>query len=198
MEFIEICKSSKNLTVEDSISNIQYTQIRNNLSQNENKNDKNILINFLSSKKKITLKSCFDHKGAKKFLSEKEKAMASLELSDDIIEEKNKKKRRSRKSVVKNKKKIKHRSESKKDLININLKKLKYINEDKRRQGKKKMSEKTVPLYFAQNNKTHQERQLTVNSDFSNIKGKESLNLASNHNDSFIHLILKEMAEVEH
>ena len=105
MEFTEICKSSKNLTVEDSISNIQYTQIRNNLSQNENKNDKNILINFLSSKKKITLKSCFDHKGAKKILSEKEKAMASLELSDDIIEEKNKKKRRSRKSVVKNKKK---------------------------------------------------------------------------------------------
>ena len=198
MEFTEICKSSKNLTVEDSISNIQYTQIRNNLSQNENKNDKNILINFLSSKKKITLKSFFDHKGAKKFLSEKEKAMASLELSDDIIEEKNKKKRRSRKSVVKNKKKIKHRSESKKDLININLKKLKYINEDKRRKGKKKMSEKTIPLYFAHNNKTHQERQLTVNSDFSNIKGKESLNLASNHNDSFIHLILKEMAEVEH
>ena len=43
MEFTEICKSSKNLTVEDSISNIQYTQIRNNLSQNENRDDKNIL-----------------------------------------------------------------------------------------------------------------------------------------------------------
>ena len=32
----------------------------------------------------MTLKSCFDRKGSKKFLSDKEKAMAFLELPDDI------------------------------------------------------------------------------------------------------------------
>ena len=198
MEVNPLCKSSKNLTVEDNFSNTQFTYIRNNLSQNENRDDKSILFNFLSSKKRMTLNSCFDHKGAKKFLLEKEKAMASLELPDDIIEDKKKKKRRSRKSIVKSKSKPKLRSESLKEPINFNLGKSKYRNEDKRRQKRKKMSEKTVPLYYDQNNKSQQERKLTINSDFSNIKGKESLNLASNHNDSFIHLILKEMAEVEH
>ena len=195
MEVYPLCKSSKNLSVEDNIYNIQYTYIRNNLSQKENRT---ILFNFLSSKKKITLNSCFDHKGAKKFLLEKEKAMASLELPDDIIEDTKKKKRRSRKSIVKSKSKQKLRSESLKEPIYFNLGKSKYINKDKRRKRRKKMSEKTVPLYFDQNNKSHQERKITINSDFSNIKGKESSNLASNHNDSFIHLILKEMAEVHH
>jgi len=197
MEINKLCKSSKNLTVEDTLCNTQYTQSRKNLSQNENRNDKNILLNFISSKKKMTLKSCFDHKGAKKFLSEKEKAMASLELPDDIIEEKNKKKRKSRKSLEKNKRKRKHRSESQKALINVKIIRKSYINEDKKEKRKHRMSDKTIPLHFALNNKSRQERKLTINSDFSNIKRKESSNLASNHNDSFIHLILKEMAEVE-
>jgi len=197
MEINKLCKSSKNLTVEDTLCNTQYTQSRKNLSQNENRNDKNILLNFISSKKKMTLKSCFDHKGAKKFLSEKEKAMASLELPDDIIEEKNKKKRKSRKSLEKNKRKRKHRSESQKALINVKIIRKSYINEDKKEKRKHRMSDKTIPLHFALNNKSLQERKLTINSDFSNIKRKESSNLASNHNDSFIHLILKEMAEVE-
>ena len=60
------------------------------------------------------------------------------------------------------------------------------------------MSDKTVPLYFAENFKRNQERKLTINSDFSNIKEKDSLNLASNKNDSFIYSILKEFAEVNH
>ena len=198
MEVNKYFKSSKNLTVEDNISNTKNTLIRNNLSQNENRDDKNILFNFLSSKKKITLKSCFDYKGAKKFLSEKEKAMASFELPDDIIEEKNKKKRRTRKSMLKSKNKRKYRSESQKDLINLKIRKPKYNNENKRDQRKKKMSDKTVPLNFALNNKSQKEQKLIMNSDFSDIKGKDPLNLASNHNDSFIHSILKEMAEVEH
>ena len=68
MEVNNFCKSSKNLTVEDNISNTQYTNIRNNLSQNENRDDKNILFNFLSLKKKIKLNSCFDiEKGQKNF-----------------------------------------------------------------------------------------------------------------------------------
>ena len=196
MEDDKFCKSSKNLIVDKSISKT-HTHIRNNLSQNEI-DDKNTLFNFLTSKQKITLKSCFDHKGAKKFLSEKEKAMASFELSDDIIEEKRKKKRRSRKSVRKNKSKNKYRSESQKALINVKARKSKNINVDKKELRRKKMSDKTVSLDFAENYQRHMERKLTINSDFSNIKVKDSLNLASNHNDSFIYSILKEMAEVKH
>ena len=197
MEVSKLCKSSKNLTVEEKYSKTRYTHTRNNLSQ-AGIDDKNALFNFLLSKNKMTLKSCFDHKGAKKFLSEKAKAMASFELSDDSIDEKRKKKRRSRKSVLKNKSKIKFRSESEKALINVKIRKSKYINEDKKEDRKKKMSDKTVPLYFAERYKTHKERKLTIKSDVSDIKVKDSLNIASNHNDSIIHTILKEMAEVKH
>ena len=197
MDVSKFCKSSKNLTVEEKICKDKYTHTRNNLSQNEI-DDKNFLFNFLSSKNKITLKSCFDHKGAKKFLSEKDKAMASFELPDDDIEEKTEKKRRSRKSILKKKSKKKFRSESQKALIYVKSKKPKHINEDKKNLRNKKMSDKTVPLYFAENYKSHQERMLTINSDFSNIKEKDSLKLASNRNDSFIVSILKEMAEVKH
>ena len=197
MDDEKFCNSSKNLTLEESIAKAKYTHIRNNLSQNEIHN-KNILFNFLTSKNKITLKSCFDHKGAKQFLSDKEKAMASFELFDDDTEEKRKKSRRSRKSVVKSKSKKKYRSESQKVLINVKARKTKIINEDKKGCGKPKMSDKTVPLYFAENYNRHEERKLTINSDFSNIKEKESLNLASKHNDSMIYSILKEMAEVKH
>ena len=196
MDDDKYCKSSKNLTVDESISKTKYSHISNNLSQNETHN-KNIFFNFLTSKKKITLKSCFDHKGAKKFLSEKEKAMASFELFDDI-EEKRKKRRRSRKSLAKSKSKKNFRSKSEKVLINVKAKKSKFINEDKKEIKKHKMSDKTIPLDFAENYKRHQKRKLTKNSDFSNIKEKESLKFASKHNDSIIYSILKEMAEVKH
>ena len=197
MEVNKFFKSPKNLAVEGNISNTQNTHIRNNFSRNENRDDKNILFNFLSSKKKITLKSCFDYKGAKKFLSEKEKAMASLELHDDIIEEKNKKKRRNRKAVLKSKNKRNTKSESQGSLINVKIRKPKYNNENKKDQRKKKeISDQTVDLYFAVN--CHKERKLTMNCDISDIKGKDPLNLASNQNDSFIHSILKEMEQIEH
>jgi hypothetical protein len=190
MEKFKICKSSKNLTIEGSISNTLCINNRNNLSNKENMDSKNILINFISSKNKMTLKSCFDRKGSKKFLSDKEKAMAFLELPDDIIEEKIKKKRQSKKGI---KKKERHRSESHKELINILIKRLKYIKKDRKDSKKKMMSDKTVNLHFAENYKKHQKKTLTINNDFSDIKGKESLELASDHNDSFIHSILKEM-----
>jgi hypothetical protein len=197
MEVNKFFKSSKNLPVEGNISNNQNIHIRNNFSRNENIDDKNILFNFLSSKKKITLKSYFDYKGAKKFLSEKEKAMASLELYDDIIEEKNIKKRRNRKSMLKSKNKRNTKSESQRILINVKIRKPKYNNENKKDQRKKKkMSDQTVALYCAIN--CQKERKLTMNCDFSIIKRKGPLNLAYNQNDSFIHSILKEMAQVEH
>ena len=197
MENCKICKSSKNLRLERNISNTLYSNKTNNLTHNQNTEEKNILFDFISSKKKMTLKSCFDYKGSKKFLSEKEKAMASLELYDDIIEEKNKKKRRTRKSMRKSKNKRNTKSESQTKLINVKIRKPKYNNEYKKDQiKKKKISDQTMALYCEI--KCKKERKLTMNCDFSVIKGKDPLNLASNQNDSFIHSILKEMAQVEH
>ena len=68
MENFKLCKSSQNLrVVEGSISKSLCVHNRNNLSHNENMDEKNILFNFISSKNKITLKTCFDQKGSKNF-----------------------------------------------------------------------------------------------------------------------------------
>ena len=37
----------------------------------------------------------------------------------------------------------------------------------------------------------------SINSTFSNIQGKEPLNLAINNNDSFIHFIINEMVTIK-
>ena len=190
MENCKICKSSKNLRLERNISNTLYSNKTNNLTHNQNTEEKNILLDFISSKKKMTLESCFDYKGSKKFLSEKEKAMAFLELPDDIIEEKKTKKRKSKKETKRN---TKHRSESQKALLDILIKRIKFITEDKKEPTKKMMSDKNVGLRFAQNYKKYKKKPLAIKSDCSDIKGSDSLNLASDHNDSLIHSILKEM-----
>ena len=193
MENFKLCKSSQNLrVVEGSISKSLCIHKRNNLSHNENMDEKNILFNFISSKNKITLKTCFDQKGSKKFLSDKEKAMAFLELSDNIIEDKKKKKKK-RHSRKDTKRKTKHRSESQKLLIYVVIKRINHINEDRKEPEKKMISDKTVGLLFAQNYKKHKKKSLITNSEISDIKGGDSLNLASDHNDSFIHSILKEL-----
>ena len=185
----KISKSSKNLKVEGGISKTLSAHNRNNLSHDENMDNKNILFNFISSKNKITLKSCFDQKGSKKFLSEKEKAMAYLELPDDIIEQKMKKKRKSKKGI----KKEKHRSEPHKELIYILIKRLKLINKDRKVIKKKMESDKTVGLRFSQNYKKNQKKTLTtINNEFSDIKGNDSLNLSSDQNDSIIQSFLKD------
>jgi len=186
MNSYKFSKSSKNL----STSNNLCMPKGNNLSQKENVNAQNILFNFISSKNKITLKSYFDQKGSKKFLSDKEKAMAYLELPDDIIEEKMKKKRRSRKLDTKRKKK---QCESQKALICIQIKRLKIKNEDKKTPKKRLMSDKNIGLHFFKTYKKYRKNPLTINNDFSDIKGRNSSNLASDQNDSFIHSILKEM-----
>ena len=157
MKNFKLCKSSNNLRMEGSISNVLYVHNTINLSHNENMDEKKILFNFISSKNKITLKSCFDQKGSKKFLSEKEKAMAFLELPDDIIEEKTKKKRKSRKDI---KRKTKHRSESHKALIYELIKRLNYINEDRKEPKKKMMSDKILGLPFDQNYNKHKKKSI--------------------------------------
>ena len=64
------------------------------------------LLDFISDKKKLSLKSAFDHKGTKSFLSEKEVAMKRIELNENIeiinlneIEDKSIKKERHRRSA---------------------------------------------------------------------------------------------------
>jgi hypothetical protein len=190
MKNCKICKSSQNLRLERNISNTLYSNKTNNLTHNQNTEEKNILLDFISSKKKMTLESCFDYKGSKKFLSEKEKAMAFLELPDDIIEEKKTKKRKSKKETKRN---TKHRSESQKALQDILIKRIKFITEDRKELKKKMMSDKNIGLRFAQNYKKYKKKPLVIKSDCSDIKGSDSLNLASDHNDSLIQSILKEM-----
>ena len=64
------------------------------------------LLDFISDKKKLSLKSVFDHKGTKSFLSDKELAMKRIELNENIekinvdeIENKSIKKVRHKKSA---------------------------------------------------------------------------------------------------
>ena len=73
-------------------------------------NNRHKLLDFISDKKKLSLKSFFDHKGTKSFLKGKNEAMKRIELNEIIDEEiKNKK-------SPKNNKKIKHRKSA--DYIN--------------------------------------------------------------------------------
>ena len=44
------------------------------------------MLDFISDKKKLCLKSHFDHKGAKRFLNGKDEAMKKIELNENIEE----------------------------------------------------------------------------------------------------------------
>jgi hypothetical protein len=194
-----------NFKSSDNLRN-KYSGKTFNLDESENLKDKKSFVNFISSKNKIVLKSCFDHKGAKKFLSDKNKAMDEIVLEDEIpdenIEKRKKKKKFNKKSKTRDKKHL--RSESHKALETLG----KRRTCDNLKPYHKLLSEKTLPdkNFKSKNNKG----QLNSNSDkrnslkmssiisnFSNIQFKESLNLAVNKNDSFISSIIKEMVRVK-
>lgn len=61
------------------------------------------LFEFISSKNKMIFKSCFDKKGTKKFLSEKDLVMAEITLFDQLLDQdcKIKKKSHSKKKFKK-------------------------------------------------------------------------------------------------
>jgi len=63
------------------------------------------LLDFISDKSKIVLKSCFDHKGSKKFLEGKSEAMKKIELNESILD-KNKNKSKKEKVRVHNSHKL--------------------------------------------------------------------------------------------
>ena len=184
---------------------IKYSGKSFNLNESENLRDKKSLFDFISSKNKIVLKSCFDHKGAKKFLSDKKKAMDKIVLEDDILDE----------NIEKNKKKkkpnVKSKTSEKKNLRSESHNALNILDKQKSTENLKDklklLSEKRLPVrnFESKNNKGKlnlvvDKRKVTklssINSVFSNIQTKEPLNLAVNKNDSFINSIINEMVEV--
>ena len=184
---------------------IKYSGKSFNLNESENLRDKKSLFEFISSKNKIVLKSCFDHKGAKKFLSDKKKAMDKIVLEDDILDE----------NIEKNKKKkkpnVKSKTSEKKNLRSESHNALNVLEKQKSTENLKDklklLSEKRLPVrnFESKNNKGKlnlvvDKRKVTklssINSVFSNIQTKEPLNLAVNKNDSFINSIINEMVEV--
>jgi hypothetical protein len=184
---------------------IKYSGKSFNLNESENLRDKKSLFDFISSKNKIVLKSCFDHKGAKKFLSDKKKAMDKIVLEDDILDE----------NIEKNKKKkklnVKSKTSEKKNLRLESHNALNILEKQKSTENLKDklklLSEKRLPVrnFESKNNKGKlnlvvDKRKVTklssINSVFSNIQTKEPLNLVVNKNDSFINSIINEMVEV--
>ena len=202
------CKSSNNLRGKLLRTSLNLV---NNTSTNDNLRDKKSLYNFISSKNKLILKSCFDYKGAKKFLSEKEKAMAEFVLSDEIldIDEENKAKNNSNhQKRRKTKEKTNFRMKSEDALIYI--KNHKRHKSTKSKKKLKKMSEKTVSIHYPEENekekknkdklneKNNKKKFLKLNSilsNFSNIQHKEPMDLTMNNDDSFIHNIINEMVK---
>ena len=177
-----------------------------NLDVNENLRDKKSLVNFISSKNKMVLKSCFDHKGAKKFLSDKRKAMDEIILDDEILDENlekiQKKKTRNKKSKTREKKNIRSVSH---DTLDVSRKKI--ISESIKTLPKL-LSEKILPVKNFENNNNKGKLNLyidkrkvvklsSINSIFSNIQSKEPLNLVVNKNDSFIQSFINEMVKVK-
>ena len=92
-----------------------------NLNTDISHNEKS-LFDFISNKK-IELKSYFDKKGTKKFLSDKEKAMEEIVLFDEIIDE-------NKGKINRNKSHNRHHHKKKQIKINIPIQnqKKKYIN----------------------------------------------------------------------
>ena len=184
-----ICKSSKDLR--PYLNNIVIDEnYNNNKSDNINLKDEKPFIDFISSKKKLILKSCFDHKGTKKILSDKRKAMEEMILSDEIISDNQEKTKKLKKLN------LRHKS---KDYI-INLRNEKKENKNNR---VKKYSDKTIiPKYVKEKRNSKKAKKdiksksrfSIIASNFSDIQGNnEPDTLIIHNNDSFIHKIIKEM-----
>jgi hypothetical protein len=86
--------SEKNLLKTNKLAQIEESEMKYlNTQQKFSINQK--LLDFISDKSKIVLKSCFDYKGSKQFLEGKSEAMKKIELNESILDEnqnKNKKK----------------------------------------------------------------------------------------------------------
>lgn len=171
--------------------------------------------NFLTAKN-IIFKSSFDHKGAKKFLAEKEKAMEELILEDEIIQEKQKNKNAphicNKKNGSKNKnntKKILNHYHSNNDIIHLKLHKHfhHHHHHHKKDHDKNKISTKTVSADFVNNIKEigkvvqrSEQKKISlesIKSHLSNLKQKEPSYLFIGENDFFINTIVNQMSNIK-
>ena len=112
-------KTRNGLSSLESNSDNRYTFTNNYL------NNKQKLLDFISDKKKLSINTCFDHRGAKMFLNGKKEAMKKIELNDNLEE-----------TQIRNKKdkNIKNKMNKTKSctyLINKKNKDNNYINKDK-------------------------------------------------------------------
>lgn len=176
-----------------------------------NLNNKQCLFDFISDKNKIRFNSCFDKKGAKKFLSDKNKAMKKITLFDEILDGNDKEKKN-------NKDKDKKRKKKPRRSISDNLAHLRIKNHDKKSGGASKNlknSQMVIKINYVdddgknKNDKTNmynsKKKLSTLNSihsinsissgNFSSIKSNSPMNLAINKNDSFIFSIVSEMSK---
>lgn len=80
--------SEKNLIKTNKIAKIDESEMKYLNTQNINQK----LLDFISDKSKIVLKSCFDYKGSKQFLEGKSEAMKKIELNESILDENQNKK----------------------------------------------------------------------------------------------------------
>ena len=193
-------KSSNELALKDKILKTNHEQIYNNLKTDILNNEK-FLYDFISDKNKIKLYSCFDKKGAKKFLSEKDKAMKKITLFDEILDEnastkkihKDKKlKKKARRSISDNLSKFKIKKSSDKKISTKNIKKsqmvisINYIDDGKNNDDK-------TNLYSV--NKKAVTKYNSISSNYSNIMPSSPKNLIMNKNDSLIFSIVSEMSK---
>ena len=78
--------SEKNLLKTNKLAQIEESEMKYlNTQQKFSINQK--LLDFISDKSKIVLKSCFDYKGSKQFLEGKSEAMKKIELNESILDE---------------------------------------------------------------------------------------------------------------
>ena len=147
-------KSSNELVIKNK--DLQKNQEPTSINlKTDNLNHKQFLFDFISDKNKIIFKSCFDKKGAKQFLSDKNKAMEKMEFSDEILYENDKKKNNNKDKSKKKKKKprysisdnlphLKNKINEKKSKISSkNIKnthmviKINYVDDDGKNQNEK-------------------------------------------------------------
>ena len=83
--------SSKDVIKKNNLQeNIESDIKSKNLNTNQKPTINHKLLDFISDKSKLRLKSCFDHKGSKKFLDGKKEALEKIELNEFILDEENK------------------------------------------------------------------------------------------------------------
>ena len=110
------------------------------LSSHQVYNNEQKLLDFISDKQKLNLKSCFDHKGCEDFLTKKNEAMEKIELNEQIDENSINQQDKGKKKLEKIKKKI---SKKKPHLVEKNKHLLKMSEEKFHLENKEEIQSKS-------------------------------------------------------